>query len=119
MHTPTPGKPAFASLEAIRHSLCFWGGLVATDRPDLHNLNTDRDKNTVFEIDTQNELAMVDEAIQHHENLMAALQQIKAELHAALIQRAPSDDAIIMEHIERAHEQARAAIASARQQEKK
>jgi hypothetical protein len=78
MHTP--GKPEYASLEAIKHSLCFWSGLVATDRPDLHNLDTDRDKNTVFEIDTQNEIAMIDEAIQQRNALVEALEKIAGGL---------------------------------------
>lgn len=60
---------AYSLLEQVRHSLMTMGGLVATDRPDLHNLDTDKDKNTVWEIDTQNEIAMVDEA-------MAALRHI-------------------------------------------
>jgi hypothetical protein len=75
-----PGKPEYASLEAIKHSLCFWGGLVATDRPDLHNLDTDRDKNTVFEIDTQNEIAMIDEAMQQHSEERGALEALIAAI---------------------------------------
>ena len=71
------GTPAYADLHAVRHSLVTYGGLVATDRPDLHDLDTDRDKNTVWEIDTQNEVAMVDEAIAVRDALLAALEKIK------------------------------------------
>ena len=62
------------TLETVRHSLCLWSGLIATDRPDLHNLDTDRDKNTVFEIDTQNEIAIVDAAIEQTMALKKSLQ---------------------------------------------
>lgn len=71
-----PGKPGYANLGAVRHSLCFYGGLIATDQPDLHNLDTDRDKNTVFEIDTQNEVAMVDEAIEQWNESLGALEAL-------------------------------------------
>jgi hypothetical protein len=71
-----PKNPSYANLHSVLHSLTTYGGLVATDRPDLHNLDTDRDKNTVFEIDTQNEIAMVEEAIELRDALVTALQDI-------------------------------------------
>ena len=75
--TTEPGTPAYADLHAVRHSLVLYGGLVATDRPDLHDLDTDRDKNTVWEMDTQNEIAMVDEAIAVRDALLAEMEKIK------------------------------------------
>lgn len=82
----TPGTPAFASLEAIEDSLTFYGGLVATDRPDLFGMDTDARKDVCFEIDTQNELAMVREAIDVRGKLLGAL--------LALFGRKPEDEMV-------------------------
>jgi len=46
--------------------------------------------------------------------LLTALRAIDCELHVALIQRVPSDDALIMGHIEAAKAIASAAIVKAR-----
>ena len=50
-------------LQDMRHNLVSMSGLVATDKPDLHNLDTDAHKDTVWAIDTDNEVAMIDEIL--------------------------------------------------------
>lgn len=51
-------------LRSAHHALTLLNGCVATDRPDqVPGMDTDKYKNLVWEVDTDNELAEIDAAL--------------------------------------------------------